>query len=103
MLHNSGGSYTTWQILQKLKIIKPKITAIIALFYAGVLFYIFSPSLEQAAMNKSWQIYIVLGSLGAICGYIASYLSCPNKALKRTHERAKCLAQRYVFLKYVSD
>lgn len=73
--------FPTLLIMQKFNTNKPIIVSIVGLCYAVIIFSILGPSNGHISISQTWPLYMFLGALGAICGYIASYLSRPNKAL----------------------
>lgn len=69
-------------ILQKFNMNIPMVASVIGFISTMTLYLCFGPSLELAPIKQSWPIYLFLGVIGASCGYMASYLSRPNKRMQ---------------------
>jgi hypothetical protein len=70
--------------LERLNLNRPPVAAAVGAVFGVLLFLLFGPDQKQASLAQSWPIAAFFSALAAVCGYFASKLSRPNKALQPT-------------------
>jgi hypothetical protein len=71
-------------VLERLNLNRPLVVAVVGAAFGALLFLLFGPDHRQVSLAQSWPIAAFFSILAAVCGYFASKLSRPNKALQPT-------------------